>query len=138
MSDLKDQSGESVPRPQSPSHPAPPIAEIRELVRRYLGPVRRAGQGTLPNGTPDREDLVISKAGFVAFARHIIPAGQMIERNSDDIVAMVFSLSQSAPHLFEDRLADFERDLRALLYEASPDNRFVECLPATEIKIWRK
>ncbi|MER6359133.1 class I SAM-dependent methyltransferase [Streptomyces sp. NPDC001634] len=113
MSDLKDQYGESVPqpRPQSPSDPAPPNAEIRELVRRYLGPVRRAGQGTLPNGTPGREDLVLEKAGFEAFARHVIPAGQVVERSADDIVAWVFSLSHSAPHLFEDRLVDFERDL---------------------------
>ena len=35
-------------------------------------------------------------------------------------------------------LEDFERDLRAVLREASPDNRFAERLPATEIKIWRK
>ncbi|GAA4234990.1 ubiquinone/menaquinone biosynthesis C-methylase UbiE [Streptosporangium album] len=140
MSDLKDQSGESVPQPQppSPSHPAPPNAEIRELARRYLGPVRRAGQGTLPNGTQNREDLVLAKAGFEAFERHVIPAGQVVERSADDIVAWVFSLSHSAPHLFEDRLADFERDLRALLQEASPDNRFAECLPATEIMTWRK
>ncbi|WP_328912047.1 MULTISPECIES: AAA family ATPase [unclassified Streptomyces] len=32
----------------------------------------------------------------------------------------------------------FERDLRALLRETSPDNRFAECLLATEIKSWRK
>ncbi|MDX6349197.1 MAG: hypothetical protein QOF84_3987 [Streptomyces sp.] len=140
MSDLKDQSGESVPQPrsQSPSHPAPPNAEIHELVRQYLGPLRRAGRRTLPNGTPGREDLVLAKAGFEAFARHVIPAGQVVERSADDIVAWVFSLSHSAPHLVEDRPADFEQGLRALLREASPDNGFAECLPATEIKTWRK
>jgi hypothetical protein len=31
-----------------------------------------------------------------------------------------------------------ERDLRALLREASPGNRFAECLPATEIMVWRR
>lgn len=140
ISDLKDRSGASAPRPQpsSPSHPDPPGAEIRELVRQYLGPVRRAGQGMLPNGTPGREDLVLARAGFESFERHVVPAGQVIERSTDDIVAWVFSLSHSAPHLFGDRLADFERDLRALLHDASPGNRFSECLPATEIMTWRK
>lgn len=42
--------------------PAPPNPRIRELVRRYLGPPRRAGQSTLEHGTPDREDLVLAQA----------------------------------------------------------------------------
>jgi hypothetical protein len=107
-------------------------------VRRYLGPVRRAGRGTLPHGTPDREDLVLARAGLAAFARHVVPAGQLVERDADDVVAWVFSRSDSAPHLFGDELARFERDLRALLREVSPDDRFAECLPATEIMTWRK
>jgi SAM-dependent methyltransferase len=140
MSDLKDESGESAaqPRPPSPSHPAPPYPQISELVRRYLGPVRRAGRGTLPHGTPNREDLVLANAGFEGFERHVVQAGQVVERSADDLVAWTFSLSSSAPHLFADNLADFERDLRALLQKASSDNRFTECLPATEIMTWRK
>ncbi len=141
MSDLKDEHGQSVPPPlpPSPSPPVPPYARLSELVRRYLGPVRRAGRGTLPNGTPGKdEDLVLARAGFEAFERHVVPAGQVIERDADDIVAWVFSLSSSAPHLFGDGLADFERDMRALLREVSPGGRFAECLPATEIMTWRK
>jgi len=158
MSDLKDEFGQSVPpprppslsrpeqpsRPEQASHPAqpsrpePPYERIRELVRRYLGPVRRAGRGTLAGGTPGREDLVLARAGFVAFERHVVPAGPEVERSADDLVAWAFSLSSSAPHLYGDRLADFERDLRALLREVSADDRFVECVPATEIMTWRK
>src|SRR4051794_7388332 len=33
-------------------HPRPPYAEISALVCEYLGPVRRAGRGRLPGGTP--------------------------------------------------------------------------------------
>ncbi|MBB5959771.1 SAM-dependent methyltransferase [Saccharothrix tamanrassetensis] len=134
MSDLKDPPAESTPLPA----PTPPYAEIRELVQRYLGPGRRAGRGTLVNGTPGREDLVIERAGFEAFERHVVPAGQVVDRAPDNIVAWVFSRSDSAPHLFGDRLADFERDLRALLDGVSPDDRFAEHLPPTEIMTWRK
>jgi ubiquinone/menaquinone biosynthesis C-methylase UbiE len=135
MSDLKDAPAEPTPLPL----PAPPYMRIGELVRQYLGPVRRAGQGTIITGrTPDREDLVVARAGFDNYERHVVPAGQIIDRNADDIVAWTFSRSDSAPHLFGDRLGDFERDLRALLREAAPDDRFAEHLPPTEIKTWRK
>jgi len=140
ISDLKDESGDSVERPLPPpsSPPVPPYAQIRDLVHRYLGPVRRAGQGTLPHGTPDREPLVLARAGFEDFQRHVVAAGQLAERTADDVVAWVFSHSGSAPHLFGDDVAQFERDLRALLCEASPQGRFAEYLPATEIMTWRK
>ena len=140
MSDLKDASRESAPRPLPPSaaHPAPPEAAIRDLVRRYLGPGLRAGQGMRPDGGPGRDEDAVARAGFESFARHVVPAGQVVERSADDVVAWVFSLSSSAPHLFGDRLPDFEQDLRALLRQASPDGLFAECLPATEIMTWRK
>jgi SAM-dependent methyltransferase len=140
MSDLKDESGESVTPPPVPTPlVAPPRAEIHELARRYLGPTRRAGQGTLPNGTPGRgEDAVLARAGFEGLERHVVPAGQIVERTPDDVVAWVFSHSHSTPHLFGDRLADFERDLRTLLRQASPDGRFGEPVPPAEIRIWRK
>jgi ubiquinone/menaquinone biosynthesis C-methylase UbiE len=135
MSDLKDAPAEPAPLPLA----APPYARIGGLVRQYLGLVRRAGQGViLSSTTPDREDLVVARAGFEDYQRHVVPAGQIINRSADDVVAWTFSRSDSAPHLFGDRLGDFERDLRALLREAALDGRFAEHLPPTEIKIWRK
>ncbi|CAM5506778.1 Ubiquinone biosynthesis O-methyltransferase, mitochondrial [Streptomyces alboniger] len=134
VSDLKDPPVEPTPLPR----PAPPYTRISDLVRRYLGPVRRAGQGTLVKGTPNREDLVLARAGFVNFERHVVPAGMVVDRTADDIVAWAFSRSDSAPHLFGDRLPDFERDLREVLRQASPDDRFAERPPPTEIMTWRK
>ncbi|MFI7497943.1 class I SAM-dependent methyltransferase [Streptomyces sp. NPDC049687] len=132
ISDLKS------PSPQPAPLPAPPYDRIGDLVRRYLGPVRRAGRGVLVNGTPGGEELVIARASFVDFERLVVPGGQVVDRAPDDIVAWVFSRSDSAPHLFGDRLADFERDLRALLRQAGPESGFAERLPATEIRMWRK
>ena len=132
ISDLKNPPAEPMPQP------GPPYPQISELVRRYLGPVRRAGQGSLVDGTPDREDLVLARAGFKDFERRIVPSEEVINRSTDDIVAWVFSRSDSAPHLFGDKLADFERDLREVLRKASPDNCFVERIPPTEIMIWHK
>jgi SAM-dependent methyltransferase len=92
-----------------------PRAEIAELVRSYLGPVRRAGRGTLPGGTRRDERELIETYGFGAMRRIEVPRDDTFERSADDVVASVYSQSFSAPHLFGERLADFERDLRALL-----------------------
>jgi hypothetical protein len=60
----------------------------------------------------------------------------VLERTWDDIVAGVFSMSFSAPHLFGERLGAFETDLRALLRKASPSGRFSERQPSTEVFVW--
>ncbi|MFC8194527.1 class I SAM-dependent methyltransferase [Streptomyces sp. NPDC057298] len=119
-------------------HPAVPGADMEELVRRYLGPVRRAGRGVLPRGTPGGEASVFARAGFAGPERHVVPGGQVLERTSDDVVAGVFSMSFSAPHLFGPRRDDFEADLRRVLREASPSGLFSARLPSTEVFVWRK
>jgi SAM-dependent methyltransferase len=134
MSDRKEPPVASAPLP----YPAPPREEIGALIRRYLGPVRRAGQGLLAQGTPDREDLVLTRAGFSGPERLVVPGGEIVERSDEDVAAWVFSRSDSAPHLFGDQLADFERDLQATLHNASPGGVFAVVLPDTEIFVWRK
>ncbi|MGX1563887.1 class I SAM-dependent methyltransferase [Streptomyces sp. NPDC055506] len=119
-------------------HPAVPYAGVDDLVKRYLGPVRRAGRGVLAHGTPGAEDEVFVRSGFSGPRRLVVPGGQILERTFDDVVAWVFSMSFSAPHLFEGRRDDFETDLRLLLREASPTGRFSERAPSTEVFVWRK
>ncbi|MFJ6200044.1 class I SAM-dependent methyltransferase [Micromonospora sp. NPDC092111] len=134
VSDLKEPPADPVPLP----HPAPPFPRIAALVRAYLGEVRRAGQGVLRHGTPGGERAIIEAAGFPAGQRLVVPSGAVVERTEDDVVAWVFSRSDSAPHLFAERLDDFERELRALLREVSPGGLFAEQLPDTEIWHWQK
>jgi SAM-dependent methyltransferase len=139
ISDLKvtdnqarDRGDEDLP------HASPPLAAIRELIGRYLGPVSRAGQGFLRHGSPDGEAIVLRNAGFQHPERLQLPAGGVQVRNADDLVAWVYSLSGSAPHLFEERRDEFETDLRRLLNDASPSGLFAEQPPDTEVFIWRK
>ncbi len=119
-------------------HASPPIAAIRELIGRYLGPVPRAGQSFLRHGSPDGEATVLRNAGFQHPERVQLPAGGVQVRNADDLVAWVYSLSGSAPHLFGDRRDEFETDLRHLLNVASPSGLFAEQPPDTEAFIWQK
>jgi SAM-dependent methyltransferase len=119
-------------------HPAVPYAALEELVRQYLGPVRRAGQSLLPHGTPGNEAAVYARAGLDGAQRHVVPGGQALERTGDDVVAWVFSLSYAAPHLFGPRRDDFEADVRRLLRDVSPQGRFSERGPSTEVFVWRR
>ncbi|WP_329065399.1 class I SAM-dependent methyltransferase [Streptomyces sp. NBC_01429] len=120
-------------------HPPVPYAAIDELIRRYLGPVRRAGHGVLPYGTPSGENAVLGRAGFAGPERHVVPGGQALERGRDDVRAWVFSMSSSAPHLFGARQEDFDADLDRLLRTASPSSGlFSERRPSTDVLVWRK
>ncbi|MFJ5997274.1 class I SAM-dependent methyltransferase [Streptomyces sp. NPDC092370] len=119
-------------------HPAVPYAALGDLVKRYLGPVRRAGRGVLPHGTAGGEAEVFARAGFSGPRRLVVPGGQVLERTCDDVVDQVFSMSFSAPHLFEERRDAFEADVRRSLREASPSGRFSERGPSTEVFVWWK
>lgn len=130
IADLKSEvrSSEGLP------HPPVPYAAIDDLVRGYLGPVRRAGRGFLPQGTPGGEAEVFARAGFTGPQDVIVPGGEPVVRGVGDVIAWVFSTSSSAPHLFGERVDAFEADLRALLGPGP----FAERLPSTHARIWRR
>jgi SAM-dependent methyltransferase len=116
--------------------PAPPREGIAALRRAYLGADRRAGQG-IRNTSPGDEAAVFVAAGFTGPQIIVVPDGRSVIRSSDDLVAETFSMSSTAPHLFGDRLPDFEADLRRLFRATSPKGTFYERLPDNELKIWR-
>ena len=118
--------------------PAPPVERIAELRRAYLGQNRRAGRG-IRNSSPGDEAAVFRAAGFAGPELVIVPDSRTIVRSADDLVAETFSRPSTAPHLFGDRLSQFEADVRRVLAESSPDGgAFAEfCLLDNELKIWR-
>lgn len=118
-------------------HPEPPHEAIDALVRRYLGPVRRAGTALLPQGTPAGEAEIMRAAGYTGPERLPAGGGTVYERSADQVVAQAFSLSWSAPHLFGARVGEFERDLRDLLRDASPSGRFAQRSRETVLLVWR-
>ncbi|MER7457646.1 methyltransferase domain-containing protein [Micromonospora sp. NPDC126480] len=126
---------QGVAGPGTLPHPRPPHSSIGELVRAHLGPVRRAGQSALPHGTAGGEQEIYRAAGFTGPRRFEIP-GRVVSRTADDVVAAVFSLSSSAPHLFGDDLARFETELRKLLHTASPSGMFSEETREIAVDIW--
>ncbi len=124
--------------PEQPTdrYPAPPHEAVRDLVRRYLGAERRAGQST-GFVSPGNEEAVWSAAGYDGPDIVRVRDGRILDRTTDDVIAGTLSMSSSAPHLFGERLNAFENDLRALLQDASPAGRFTVALPDTRLRIWR-
>ena len=118
-------------------HPRPPWDDIDKLVVRYLGPVRRAGQSVLPTGTRGGEEEVMRTAGYRGPTRIVVGGNEIEDRSVDDIVASVFSLSSSTPHLLGPDLAAFEADLRDLLTKAADNGLFSERRREIEAVIWR-
>ncbi|MEU5906223.1 class I SAM-dependent methyltransferase [Micromonospora sp. NPDC047467] len=118
-------------------HPRPPWQQIDELVASYLGPVRRAGQGWLPAGTPGGEDEIMRQAGFTDPTRIEVDPAMVVERSVVEVMSAVFSLSSSAPHLFGEQLPAFEADLRHLLMATVRDGLFAERRREVAVSIWR-
>jgi ubiquinone/menaquinone biosynthesis C-methylase UbiE len=114
-------------------HPRPPRSAVDELVERYLGPIRRRVRSS---PWANREEEVWRAAGFDGPQRIEVP-GQVVERTSDQIVAGIFSLSSSTPHLFGERRESFESDLRRLLHDANPGGIFSEQMREIAADIWR-
>ena len=116
--------------------PPPPRDRIDELRRAYLGDDRRAGR-SIRNSSPSGEAAVFRAAGFVGPEVIVVPDGRVVVRTIDDVVAETYSMSFTAPHLFADRLQEFEADLRHVLLDASVDGTFSDRLPDNELNIWR-
>jgi len=123
--------------PPSPGPPPIPHDEIRELVRKYLGPTRRAGQSTAPVQALTLQDaLASSRFGppRVIFAPGIPDHAQDIE----GVLSNYFSMSYAAPHLFGDRVEEFASEVRALLGERSSEGVFWDWPGDTEVMLARK
>ena len=78
------------------------------------------------------------EAGFHGPEVVVAPDGRDLARTIDDVIAEVFSMSSTAPHLFGERRPQFENDLREVLAAAAGSSgQFGVRLPDNELKIWR-
>jgi SAM-dependent methyltransferase len=123
---------EGRPEPEGPGYPPILHDEIREIVRRYLGPRRRAGQG-FRNEPPDRYEDALARTRFGGPRVVFAPGLPDVVRNVDSVLAGYLSMSFAAPHLFGDQLGAFKADVRALLTERSPSGLFWDWPGDTEI-----
>ena len=118
-------------------HPRPPRQAITRLVERYLGSVRRAGRGVLPAGTPGGDEDALYRGTGLSGPQRLEVPGRTVNRTTEEVAASIYSLSSSTPHLFGDRLHEFDAELRDLLAAASDDGWFSERMRSVAVDIWR-
>jgi SAM-dependent methyltransferase len=107
----------------------PPWDAIADLIATYLGPKR-----PVPGDSPGNEDEIYRTAGF-DHPRTLELPGRVVHRSAEDVIAAVYSLSSSTPHLFGDQLPTFDRDLRVLLRKAGDE--FTERTRPIVLHLWQ-
>jgi SAM-dependent methyltransferase len=128
---------EGRPKPPGPGHPPIPHSEIESLVRRYLGPTKRAGQSAAPVRNHRFEDVLVGTR-FGMPQTIFVPGIPDLLRDVESVLSGYLSLSSSAPHLFGDRVDDFAGDVRELLASRSPDGLFWDWPGDTEVVVARR
>ncbi|GLY19108.1 hypothetical protein Kisp01_61220 [Kineosporia sp. NBRC 101677] len=124
--------------PRTPlAFPQPPWEEIRDLVARYLGEERRAGRGVRPSEMFGTEREAFAAAGFGEPQTVEVPHNVARVRTVKEVVAAVYSLSYSAPHLFGERKDEFEAELIELLTaRAASGVLFAEQVGSVRLTFW--
>jgi SAM-dependent methyltransferase len=123
---------EGRPQPPGPGYPPIPHDAIRALIDGYLGPRRRAGQG-YASQQADRFEDALARTRFGRPRSIFCPGRADIVQDIDGVLANYLSMSFAAPHLFGERRAQFEADMRAELAARSPSGFFWDWPGDTEI-----
>jgi SAM-dependent methyltransferase len=134
---LINHAPEGRPQPAGPGYPPIPHDAIRTLIDRYLGARRRAGQGFARAPGEQFEDT-FARTRFGTLRRLFAPGRPDIIRSIDEVLANYFSMSYAAPHLFGERRAAFEADVRAELARHSSSGLFWDWPGDTEILLAKK
>lgn len=124
------------PAPSSPGPPPIPHAAIEALVKKYLGPARRAGQGAPPVHGADEDAIAGTRFGVPQVID--VPGIPDLIRDAESVLSGYFSFSWSAPHLFGDRVEAFAAEVRSLLRSRSPEGRFWDWPGDTKVILARK
>lgn len=126
------------PRTAGPGDPPIPDDEVQDLIRRYLGPRRRMGQGFTPTEPWGRFEEVLARTRFGPPVTVVAPGREDVTRDVDGVISGYLSMSYAAPHLFGDRLDAFVADLRRLLEGRTTTGRFRDWPGDTDVVIGRK
>ena len=97
-------------------------SEIKTILAEFLGERRRAGSGTYQRPTPYTDDL--EGSAFSAWEQLKVPVRR--ERSLDSVIGYLHSTSFAAPHLFGDRLEEFDNAIRARLPGFAENGVFVD------------
>lgn len=95
----------------------------RDVVKSFLGEQRRAGSGTFQHHNRPYSEIM-EESPFNEVEEFRVPVARTW--SADSILGYLYSTSFAAPHLFGDRLKEFEAALSERLADFSGDDTFPE------------
>jgi predicted TPR repeat methyltransferase len=98
-------------------------AAMKALVQEYLGEKRLAGTGTYRRPWRPYRD-VLAESAFSTIHEVQVPVRRV--RTAGSVIGYLHSTSFAAPHLFGNRLAEFDTDAAERLRKFSDDDTFVD------------
>ncbi|GHJ28545.1 methyltransferase [Streptomyces hygroscopicus subsp. sporocinereus] len=96
---------------------------VRDVTKAFLGEERRAGSATFQHHDRPYSDIM-KESTFDQVEETRIPVHRTW--TTEDILGYLYSTSFAAPHLFGDRLPEFETAVRERLTDFSKDDSFPE------------
>jgi ubiquinone/menaquinone biosynthesis C-methylase UbiE len=109
---------------------------IRQTVKKWLGPERKAGKDGTYTHPKKRFEAYLKESAFSGYEE----ANFTVDRSwtLDEIIGYLYSTSLASPTVLGDKKGRFEADLRESLLKIEPTGRFKE-LATIEIKmVWKK
>ncbi|TSA45267.1 class I SAM-dependent methyltransferase [bacterium] len=98
--------------------------KIFEVIKKYLGPKRRAGKKGYFAAPEDSFEKLIKKAGFGKVEEKKFRANHIW--TIQEIIGLMYSSSFASKNLLGERAANFEKDLANSLCKLNPRGRFAE------------
>ena len=97
--------------------------KVLEVIKKYLGNERRAGNGLFQTSKEKHEDI-LKGAGFKLMLKNYPAIGRIL--TADDIIQEQYTHSYSTRALLGNKAENFEKELTQELLKINPDNKFEE------------
>lgn len=97
--------------------------DVRAVVQEFLGEERRAGSGTFKHHDRPYSEIM-AESPFSQVEEIRVPVHRTW--TTDGVLGYLYSTTFAAPHLFGDRLGEFETSVKAALGEHSSEDTFPE------------
>ncbi|MGH7948356.1 MAG: class I SAM-dependent methyltransferase [Candidatus Binataceae bacterium] len=108
---------------------------VLDMVRRYLGATRRAGEGAFEHPT-ERHETVLVRSPFVRLTK--LTESREHAWTVDSILGVLYSTSFCSRRLLGDRINQFEADIRSALLDIEPSGRFRETIQFEALLAWKR
>jgi ubiquinone/menaquinone biosynthesis C-methylase UbiE len=97
---------------------------VKQMIVKYLGPKRRAGDKVYKQSSLDWQKDLFPKSRFGNFqtAHYLV----QVPRNIDQIVGQLFSMSWAAKRHFGNQITDFENEIRRELSQSLGSKKIIE------------